>query len=242
MAVTTTAQKIIVGAMKLTGIISQNEQPNAGETQDAFARLNSLVDSWGTQRLTMRVVTREVFDLVADQAEYTLGPSGDWDTVRPTSIDSLALLLTDSDPDVEIPLGLYTEAAWQAQAVKAQTNTLPTQAYVEWTEPQATVTLWPVPTDAANQIVVYAPLVVPQFPTLTTSVVLAPGYERALRYTLAVDLAPEFGAPLRPDVVVAQRQAIADIKAMNVPMADLGMDLGLVAGPNRYGFNIQTGP
>lgn len=47
------------------------------------------------------------------------------------------------------------------------------------------------------------------FPDLTTNVVLAPGYEDALRYNLCVRLAPQFGVPLRPELVeLAERSKI----------------------------------
>lgn len=239
MAVTLTAQTLIKDALLLIQAIAPGEQPTGPELSDALRRLNELIDSWQTQRLTMRVVRREVLDLVADQASYTIGPDGDVDVDRPTFLENVRLLLTSSTPSTEIPLGEFTEAAWQAVAQKDLTNPLPTNYYYEATMPTATLTVWPVPTDASNDLVLYWPEVLEQFETLTASVTLAPGYARALRYNLAVELAPEYGKPMSAALVIGAADALGDIKRLNVSMTDLALDPGLISD-RRGGYNINT--
>ena len=236
MAYRTNAQTIIAASLKLIGVLAQGESPSAPVLQDSFARLNSLIDSWGTQRLTMIATGREVFNLVANQAAYTLGTGGNWNMARPTSIDGINLLLTDTSPVTEIPLVPLTEQAWRAQPVKALENALPTQFWVEWTAPLATVTLWPVPDNATHDVVVYAPVATVQFSSYVAFYDLPDGYERTIRYNLAVELAPEMGVPTPGQVAVIARESLQQMKANNTPMVDLSLDGALTHAADGAGI------
>jgi hypothetical protein len=245
MARTVTARSLIVGTFRLLGITAQGETPNANELLEAFDRLNEMVDGWSTQRLTMRVVTREQYALVSGQASYTIGPAGttptpDWIGARPEFVDSVALVLSSSTPEVEIPLGAMTEQAYQALTIKTMENSLPTLWYYDATMPSGTFTVWPVPNTADNPVVVYAPQATAQFPALATEVVLPPGYTDALRYNLAVRLAPEYGRQLSPEIALLAADTLGNIKRLNVGMVDLGFDPGLLPVSGRYGYNILT--
>jgi len=245
MARTITPRSLLVGTFRLLGITAQGEDPTANELLEAFDRLNELIDAWSTQRLTMQVTTRAEYALVAGQAAYTLGPVGtvptpDWLGARPEFVESMALLLTSSTPTTEIPLSDLTEAAYQAIAQKDLANSQPTLFRFEATMPAATFTLWPVPDTAANPIILYAAEALQQFTGLTTSYILAPGYTRALRYNLARELATEYGRQLPPDIASAAAESLSDIKRLNTPMADLGMDAGLLPVSGRYSYSITT--
>jgi hypothetical protein len=237
--ITTTAQTLIKDALLLIGAVAQGESVPAAANQDGFRRLNELVDAWSIQRLTMTQVDRATTAIVADQDTYTIGPNGDFDIVRPTAIADLRLILNSATPPVEIPMGQLTDAAYQALAVKTQTNPLPTQYYYQPTLPLAQVVVWPVPTDATNELALYYAAVLAQFDTLTAGVVLPPGYARALRYGLALELAPEFGRPVTQDLVVKAQDSLRDIKLQNVSMMDLGMDAGLLSGSGGW-YDITT--
>lgn len=245
MARTITPRSLIVGVFRLLGITAQGEDPNANELMEAFDRLNELIDAWATQRLTMRVTTRSQYALVAGQAAYTLGPTGtvptpDWIGARPEFVESVALLLTSSTPNTEIPMSELTEAAYQAIAQKDLANNQPTLFRFESTMPAATFTLWPVPDTAANPLIVYASEAMAQFVGLTTTYILAPGYTRALRYNLARELATEYGRQLPPDIASTAAESLSDIKRLNTVMSDLAVDPALLPVAGRYGYNIQS--
>jgi hypothetical protein len=238
-AVTLTAQQLIRDALLELGAIAPGETPTAAEFQDSFRRLNELVDSWGTLRLTMRTVARATCAIVADQTTYTIGDGGDFDVERPTFLDNATLLLASSTPATEIPLGAFTEQSWQAVSQKDLTNPQPTNYYYEPSMPLATLTPWPVPTDASNTLVIYFPEVVAQFADQSTEYTLAPGYARALRLNLSLDLALMFARPVPQTLQMSAADALGDIKRLNVRMTDLGMDAGLLP-VSRPSYNINT--
>ena len=142
MPVTTTARGLITGTLRLLGVLAQGEDATASEMVEAFARLNELVDAWETQRLTMRVVERRVFDLTADVGTYLMGPdvvAPDFVMPRPTVIDAVSLLLTNTTPNTEVPLSEHTERSWQGIAQKALTNSMPTGYAFMATMPASTL-------------------------------------------------------------------------------------------------------
>lgn len=244
MARTVTARDLIISTFRLLGITSQGEQPSGAETQDAFARLNEMIDAWATERFTMPATERVTFSLTAGQADYRIGPASAspapdwvWDPV-PQYIEGVSLVLTSTTPHTELAMGELTEQAYESIKQKTLATILPTSWYYQALQPCGVFWLWPVPTTAANTIAVYLPVVLQQFATLSTEYTLAPGYTRAIRYNLAVELAPEFGRQLDPLILRTASDALAAVKRINVPMIDLTMDGGITRG--RALYNILT--
>lgn len=246
MAITTSAQTLIVSTFRMLGITAQAEDPNAPEIQDAFARLNELIDGWAIDRLTQRLVTRTEWATVAGQASYRIGPASvtptpDWIGERPEFVETVKLLLTNSTPHTEIPLGEFTDGTYMSVMQKALPNSQPTAWKYEPTVPAGTFTFWPVFDSAAYPVVVYTLQTLPVFANLTTQYVLRSGYMRALRYNLAVEIAHEYGRELPQSIALLALQSKAALDSSNVPMLDLGVDPGLTPNAIRAGYNIYTG-
>ena len=219
--ITTTAAALIRGALTLINVPDVDEPITPAQATNGFARLNELVDFWGVLRLTMRTQQRVVAAVVNGQATYTIGLTGDFNVARPTEIDTVNLLLTNTTPNTEIPLSELTNEAYEAIAQKTQTNPLPTWWYYEGTIPLSQISVWPVPTDDTNELVIYYPEILAQFPDLITDVLLAAAYARALRTNLAVELAPEYGKPVPGELMKQAGESLAYLKASNAVMADL---------------------
>jgi hypothetical protein len=233
MAITTTALDIISRSMRLIGVLGEDEEPSGAMSDDALDALNQLIDAYQLQSLLALVQERYVFDLVADQNSYTIGPSAltpDFSTgtqPRPSSLAAAGLLLNDADPAVEVPLSLMTEQSYQQLGIKDYENPQPISVFYEPTMPTGTVIVWPTPTTSTNDLVLYVPLVTAQFADLSTSYTLAPGYARMFAYNLAVELATEYGKEVPPRVAVTAADSLRDVKIANYAMTDLGVDPGL---------------
>jgi hypothetical protein len=238
--ITTTAQQIIRTALLQINAIAATDQPTHAEAADALARLNEIIDDWGAQALTFRVEQRVTASIVASQQSYTIGLTGDFNVALPSQIDNVQLLLTSTTPETEIPLSVLTEDAYQAISQKDLTNTLPTAYYVENTIPLMTLWVWPAPTDDTNELVIYYPDILAQFTSLTASVTLATSYVRALRSALAVELAPEYGKIVSPDLRLQADSALGHLKRSNVVMMDLSLDPGVPGVSGRGSYNIFT--
>ena len=239
-----TATSLIDSALDSLGIYNVGEQTSAADISDGLRRLTAMLSSWATQPLTIPVISREVFAVTANTAVYTIGPSGDFNTIRPTRIQTANLLLNSATPPIEVPCGILTEQAWQALQNKDQTSTQWTQVFYEptfTTGGLGTVTLWPIPTTADNDLVLYFPQPLVEFANATSTYQIPPGFEEALVYGLAVRLAGPHGMRVPDDIRQLAVQSRATIKRQNMPVAELGNDMAAIGGIGRqYGYNIQT--
>lgn len=227
-----TVNDLINRSLRLLGAINIGDPPTAPEAQDALLALNGMVDAWANERLMIYTTARNLYNLAPDQQVYQIGPSGpDWIGPRPTRIDAAGLLLGNSDPTqvYERPLAVIrTDKDWAAFRIKGLQSTLPLGLYYDrWysnpdsaTSPvgSGNIAVWPVPT-AVNQVALYTPVAVSQFTALTQTIALPPGYQRALTYNLAIELAPEFDREPSDVVVAIAEQSKAGIKRVNAPSA-----------------------
>src|SRR5437762_2811451 len=95
----TTALTLITDAFEELNVFMPGEAIPAVDGQKGLRILNAMIGQWAQERLTIPAVIRETFDLMANQASYTIGDGGDFDTVRPQSQDAIAgasLIITTS--------------------------------------------------------------------------------------------------------------------------------------------------
>ena len=140
---------------------------------------------------------------------------------------------------LESPCTYYdTVERWQQTPLKDTSGT-PTEVYVEAGWPYTTLRCWPVPDDSTVDLVLYLSLAEESwFATLTADADLPRGYADAIRYNLAVRLAPEFGRPLDPTVLLLAEQSLADVKRGNARTIEMHLPAELLAAG---GFDIEVG-
>jgi len=233
---TRTGLQTITDALKLLGVVAGHEVPTSAEAQDALARLNELIDSWGTHAQTLYRPIRQLLPLVAAKATYTIGPGGDVAvTPMPITLDAVSVQSATAVP-VETFLTLASDQAYTQQPTKTLPGTLPQIVRYTRGAPLGALDVWPVPS-AASTVVLYWREPVKQFPDLTTPLDLLPGYAKALRTNLALELAPEFGRAVDPLLVKLAAESLADVKRANLPYVEIGMDAALTAGG---GYDIRS--
>ena len=237
-----TAQSVVTFALEQIGVYGVGQTLQAADANLGKRRLNAMISSLNIQSLAKLVVVREVFDIVANQSTYTIGPGADFNTARPTSIQNASLLQLTNSPPNEIPLYLLTDQEYQAIPMKTQTNTLPTQLYYQPTfraTGWGTVFLWPVPTTAENDLVLYSQQALVEFADLTTQYYWPEGAEEMLGYSLALRLCAPYARPVPDDVRTLARQSLATFKRQNTRPALAGNDAAAIGGSTGI-YNIQT--
>lgn len=88
-----TALELINGATSLIGVRAQGETLSASDAQEGLRRLNLLVNTQKTESLTVLAIERQIFDLTANQQQYSIGPGAEFNVPRPQSVNGAALLL-----------------------------------------------------------------------------------------------------------------------------------------------------
>jgi hypothetical protein len=224
--------------LRLIGVLASGETPSGNENADALVILNQMVDSWNAERLNIFTLTITELPLIPGTQNYTLGTGGTLNLARPANIERMSIvsLLNPAQP-LELPLEMVTDAGWQAIPVKIISSTLPTVVYDDGAFPFRNLSFWPIPTIAVN-IRIYGWQSLAAF-DLVTDVTLPPGYLKAMRYALAVDLAPEFGRAVPPEVAMQAQMSIAKLKVMNAPTVEMSVDPALT-GTKRSVYNWRS--
>jgi hypothetical protein len=95
------------------------------------------------------------------------------------------------------------------------------------------VTPWPYPSEAMT-VMLWSNKLVKSFPDLTTAIDLPPGYERALVFSLAEEIAPEYEVTPSAMVVSKAMQGRKNIKRINTQVPVMGMPYGIPSGNYLY--------
>lgn len=235
-----TARDLIAQSLRVINAVASGETPTAAEENDALVALNSLLSYMHTQGRTMYTVTRVTRAIIPSQASYTIGTSGNINRTRPTAIQRAAMLRTAPTPDVEIQVPVLSQAEWESISIKNLTSPLPTSVYYNPTHPLGTVHVYPIGTDASISIVLYLEEPLAPLATLTTVLVFPPGYERMLKYKLAIEIAPEYERPVSALVLEHARESWAAIQRTNVRPDVLRVDDALLTR-SGYHANIYSG-
>lgn len=221
--------------MRLLGVISIGEEPSDDESEDGLEALNGMLASWANDNLFVYVRTLDAITLIPGTAAYTVGPTGTTVSARPVDIDPSSYVAVNG---ISYPLQIATLQEYNAITLKQLTTSIPQALWYEPTFPDGTVTLFPVPQQAMT-LNLWSFKQFKEYTDLTVETDLPPGYERAIAYSLAEEIAPEYEVLPSAQVVKTAMNARRMIKRTNfVPML-LSFRGDVLPGNGR--FNIYSG-
>jgi len=205
-----TVQELINAALRTIGVLASGESPSSEESADGLAALNQLVASWTAQALPIYQITRESFPLTG-ALSYTIGTGQTFNTVRPIKIKAASVI---SMNNIAKAVRVVSAEEWATVLDKAATGTFAEVLFYDGGFPSGTIRMAPVPLFGSSlELYSYKPL--SQFASLGDSISLPDGYLRALRFNLAVDLAPEFGRVIDPTLAAIANDAKTSIFGLN---------------------------
>lgn len=222
--------------LRLLGVLATGENPSADELQDAIVALKSMLASWSTDGFAVQARIREEFDLVAGQATYSIGTDGNFDTPRPIEIERVTIKEVTPSPSFETSVDLINTEEYASIQVK-DTISIPTKVYRDGAYPLLNLTFYPVP-DVARKAVIYSRKNLLDIVSANTELALPEGYERAIVYNWAIELAPEYGKSIPQEIATIAIDSKAAVMRLN------GGPQYLETGPMLAGvnyFNIYTG-
>lgn len=205
---------LIKSALRKAGAVSSGQTPPAAEMQDALDELNLILDQWSTKSLVVFAVTSENFTLTSGQQSYTIGVGGDFDTVRPVLINNAYVREGGGTNDipVEVRGGKETYNVISEKGTSGRTFEL-------WYEPEfplGRIYMYPVTDNAQDILFIDSWKALSSFTGLTQEVAFPPGYEAAFVWELFRRIAPEYGYTLTTDERRMAREALADVKRVNI--------------------------
>jgi len=195
-----TVRELITSSLRVLTVVQKSEAPTADEMQDALEVLNDLLASWANDSLLVYSRTWEDFALVPGQLSYSIGTGGDFNTTRPTQIISAYITLAGSN--ISYPLMEITDDQYALEInQKNLSSNIPQFYNFDNQYPLAHIRIWQVPSTTST-FHMQSEKQVSNFASLDDIIILPPGWNRAIRYNLAVDLSPEYNMPITP--VIAQ--------------------------------------
>jgi hypothetical protein len=238
-----TALQIITPALRLIGVLAAGETATGEEANDALLVLNDYIDELRTQRLSIYVTQRSVYPLTSGTASYRIGGGGAFDQQRPLWIPYARLIIdTAASVPTEIPIEVYSVQQYADVPQKSLSSGLVQCIYYDhnWTEGLGVIYPYPIPNVGNTSLVLYTPIAINEFTSLTHQVTFPPGYRKMLKYNLAVQLAAEYGREVAASVYKIATDSLATVKAANATQPGLlRVDAGLM-GHSRS-WNWRTG-
>lgn len=224
---TATAQDIVTKAYSKVGISS----PDATESGLALDALNNLLSSWSAEGLILYSITRENFTLVVNDAEYTIGSGGDFDTVRPLRITDAYL----RDGTSDYPLTISNIKHYNDISTKT-TNGRPERLYFLPEYPLAKI-LFNYEPDKAYTLHLDSLKALTEFVSLATAIDLPAEFKRALIFNLAIEFEADKNYALPRSVyniAFESKQAIKDLASANKPLQPVSFDPMITGDSGRY--------
>lgn len=247
----TTFTAIAEVAFGMLNVYMPGESMPSADANRARTICNRMLSGWRTRgKLFIPVIARERFDLVSNQGgpddPYTIGDGGDFDTDRPATQNAITaanLILTNSSPEVRVPLGIYTDDAYDGNQIPDQSNTQPTGLYYSptYADGFGSIFLWPVPDAATNDLELFLQKPLAQFADLTTEYDFPDGAEDAITYQLTLRMQGPWGKRMDPEDVRLAAEVLGVFKRSNAKMSDLQNDAAGIFSGQHTVYNIMTG-
>lgn len=224
------ALDVISFALRVIGVLDATSTPDSDSARDGLIDLNQMMDAWNAESLMIFTRLIQDFNFVPSQQVYTLGSGGNFNVERPAEIERASVVLVNNPQAVEIPIKIYSDQEWQQVTLKAVDSTFPLSMYDDGGFPFRSLSFWPIPRDTSSKFRMYSWAQLLRFADLSTSYSFPPAYAKAIKYNLALELAPQYPISGRDmsEVAFHAQSSIAKIKAANT--SDEQMSSDLVAG------------
>jgi hypothetical protein len=220
------ARQIGTAALLLIGVASAEQPISAFMAENARDALNSMLDSWSTEKLLTYHRPKISLVLVPGRAAYTWGittPACDIPREPPVKLELALLTVEDTVPGLEWEVQVLDQYAYQAGIqIKQLTSSYPTIVYLEPAQPVAMLHVWPLPETA------YTLQLLPWFalsPYGAWDDVLdwPAGYQRAMVYGLALELAPQYGIEASPMILRTADESKRALYVINTEVGKLSL-------------------
>lgn len=220
-----TALDTLTGALRMLGVLSQGSTASTTQQTEGMVILNLMLDQWRNEKLMAPWIVQESFALTSGDAQYSIGPGGDFNTTRPIQIENSCFVRVGN---VDYPITLIDEAQYNSIPDKAVTGSFPQMLYYNPVYPLGVIKLWPLP-GSGNTLYLSQLKQIDSIPGTGTTIQVPPGYELAYRSNLAVQWAAYFNLPVNPSLALMAKQSKRSLRQMNSRIGVLGADVAVNA-------------
>ena len=223
---------LIRSSLRLIGAISSSETPASDETMDALEALNLLLSSWGASRFLSKN-TQTITHTLTGAASYTIGSGGDINTTNPTDIYTAKY----TNGGLDYTLKVIDFVDYEQISVK-NISSIPEFIALKPDYPLSTIYVFPVGSGGVLTLSAVRPQVELDINDDIQDI-YPPEWIRALKYNLAVEIAPEYGVTVSTEIAALARESkdIVMRSMVSIPSANFDPLLGC----GNRGGNILGG-
>lgn len=230
----TTIRDLVTRSLRKINAIGQGAVLQAEEAEDARVLLNAMLQAWSAEGSLVPAETKETFNLTT-ATTYTIGPSADFNTVRPLDIKSAYV----SDGQTDYHLFKYGNAEYSAISSKSITSGIPDIFYYDNDNPTATLYLYPAPS-GVQTITLNTIKPLTSITSLDQDFDLPDHFEIGVIYNLAVFIAPEYEKEASPTVKEVAHWGKGIIEAQTERNVQNWSDID-TPERNDYDYNVFEG-
>lgn len=208
-----TVETFLKSVLRVINVLSggADETPTTEELADALEGFNALINEWQIVRPAIFAVKEFTNPLTASQQTYTMGAGGDFDTAWPVKIANASILHANG---IKTPLNVISKDQWNAIISPNNTDTVPLSLFCDYAFPLANVRLHPKPSGTPTlYLYLWQELTEPL--ALIDEFAFPPGYANAFKFSLALDLALEWGKPISDDIRKRATETKAQLGLLN---------------------------
>lgn len=205
-----TVAELIEGSFRLSNITPGGESLEPFQTAEGLRVLNQMLAAWAIDRQGVHAITKEELAVVSGTLEYSIGPSADFDTVRPNRITFAFIRQSNQDYDLKI-----IDREWYASRQnKSSLTGRPWEILFEPTYPNGTLTFYPKP-DANYTLHLQSVKPLAVYSSANDDLALPPEYEQAIEYNLAAAIANRYGQTLSRETALIAEDSLKKLKRLH---------------------------
>jgi hypothetical protein len=197
---------------------------------DGLEALNDMISSWSNDSMLIYARTWENFSITA-ASSYLIGASQTLNTVKPMKI----IAAYTRSGDIDYPMTPMTDEEYYALQDKSSSSPFPDFFSYDNGHPYGRLRFYPAYSTSAS-LYLLTEKVLTNFASLSTTVDLPSGWNKAIKYNLAIDIAPEYGVSVTPEVIKGAKESLN-----NISLA-IARNRGMkYSGGSTISGNIYTG-
>ena len=203
--------------MRLVKKLRVGQSATDDQLNSGLGFLNELLESWNLDGSMIYEQSRDIHTLTGGRNPHTIGKAfdgggaGDIDIPRPVNIQEASIITAEGS---EYPIDPTSKERYQEISTKDTGSDISTRFWYEREWPLGKIHLYPVPSSGV-QLVLYTWQPLPSGLGLDDRLSLPPGYMRALRFNLAIELAADYGIIVSPLIAKGARESKAAVARAN---------------------------
>lgn len=231
----TTLNTLVRKSMQKSGILTKTQQPAADEANDAVDAINDMLASWANDSMLCYARKWETFNMTGGVGLYTMGTGGMLNTPRPINIISSHM----TDGTIDYWMKPIRDDIYNDQIQMKQAPGIPYYLQYDGGYPLQTLRLWPIPPSSLYSLFILSEKPLSSY-GLNDVIDLPPGWERAIIFNGAIEIAGDYGQEPPDTVVKIARESRQLIEKATIRSRNLDATPQMGAKNNVYsGWNTR---